>query len=227
MKKRILKESVLLLVVAAMVAVVLAAGVALAKDIKCRGTASCFGTSDADAMTGTRADNQMFGEAGNDTMVGRGGADYLRGDEGADTLYGKVGDEQFLWGGGFDAGGNYDDTSDDVVYGGGGDDFIVGGFAKGGVDHLYGGKGDDTIDAAQKNSDTGVAVTKEIIDCGPGKDTVYYDKGTDDIKHCEIRSPETTTSGHIIAAQAINNDGIGANGVPLPSPSGSEGAGAR
>ena len=222
MKKRVLKESVLLLLSVALVAVVLATGVALAKDIKCRGsTESCFGTSGADTMTGTRADNQMFGEAGNDTMVGKRGADYVRGDEGKDALYGNGGSEQFLWGGGFDAGGNFSDRRDDVVYGGTGDDFIVGGFAKRGVDRLYGEKGDDTIDAAQENSGTGVAVTKEIIDCGPGKDTVYYDKGKDDIKNCEIKNRGTTASGRM-AAQAINNDGVSGNGVPLPAPSEAE-----
>ena len=222
MKKRVLKESVLLLSSVALVAVVFATGVALAKDlIKCGGTASCFGTSGADTIIGTRADNQMFGEAGNDTMVGKRGADYLRGDEGADKLYGNGGSDQFLWGGGFDAGGNYDDRGDDVVHGGTGDDFIVGGFAQSGVDRLYGGNGEDTIDAAQRNSGTSVAVTREVIDCGPGRDTVYYDKGTDEIKHCEIKNPETTTSGHI-AAQAINNDNVRGNGAPLPTPSGSE-----
>jgi Ca2+-binding RTX toxin-like protein len=220
-KRRVLKKSVLLVSSVALVAVVLTTGVALAKDIKCRGTASCIGTSGADTMTGTRADNQMFGEAGNDTMVGKRGADYVRGDEEADTLYGNGGGEQLLWGGGFDAGGNYADRRDDVVYGGTGDDFIVGGFAKSGVDRLYGGKRNDTIDTAQRDSGTGAAVTKEIIDCGPGKDTVYYDKGKDDIKNCEIKNQGTIASGRM-AVQAINNDGVSGNGVPLPTPSGAE-----
>jgi Ca2+-binding RTX toxin-like protein len=221
-KKRVFKKSVLLFSSVALVAVVLATGVALAKDIKCRGsTVSCIGTSGADNMIGTRADNQMFGEAGNDTMVGRRGADYVRGDEDADTLHGNRGGESLLWGGGFDAGGNYADRRDDVVYGDGGDDFIVGGFAKSGVDRLYGEKGNDTIDAAQRNSGTDAAVTKEIIHCGPGKDTVYYDKGKDDIKNCEIKNQGTTTSGRM-AVQAINNDGVRGNGVPLPTPSGAD-----
>jgi Ca2+-binding RTX toxin-like protein len=225
-KHFVLRNRALLLSSMVLVAVVLASGVALAKVIECRGTTSCFGTSRADTMTGTRADNQMFGEAGSDTMVGKGGADYIRGDQGADTISGNRAGEQFLWGGGFDAGGNYDDRSDDVVDGARGADSIVGGFAKRGVDSLYGGRGDDTINTAQRNSGTGAAVTKEIIDCGPGKDTVFYDKGKDEVKNCEIKEQGTATTGRM-AAQAINNDGIGANGVPLPSPSGSEGAGAR
>jgi hypothetical protein len=55
-KKRVLKESVLLLPSLALVAVVVATGVALAKDIKCRGTASCIGASGADNMIGRTAD---------------------------------------------------------------------------------------------------------------------------------------------------------------------------
>ena len=210
----------------ALVALVLASGVALAEVIECRGTTSCFGTNSADTMTGTRADNQMFGEAGNDTMVGKGGADYIRGDQGADTISGRGAGDQFLWGGGFDAGGNYDDGDDDIVDGNSGADTIVGGFAKGGVDRLYGGSGDDSINTAQRDTGTGAAVTKEVIDCGPGTDTVFYDKGTDKVENCEIKNGGTTTSGRM-AVQAINDDGISGNGVPLPSPSGSEGARAR
>jgi Ca2+-binding RTX toxin-like protein len=218
-KKYVLKKRILLSSSMALAALVLASGVALAKDIKCRGTTSCFGTSRADTMTGTRADNQMFGEADGDTMVGKRGADYLRGDRGADILDGNGAGEQLLWGGGFDAGGNYDDRSDDVLNGETGDDNIVGGFAKSGVDDLHGGRGDDTINAAQRNSGTGAVVTKEIIDCGPGRDVVFYDKGKDEVKNCEIKNQGTTTSGRM-AAQSINNDGVSGDGVPLPAPSG-------
>jgi len=91
------------------------------------------------------------------------------------------------------------------------------------VDSLYGGRGDDTINSVQRNSGTGAAVTEEVIDCGAGTDTVYYDKGKDEVKNCEIRNRGTSTSGRM-AVRAINNDGISTNGVPLPSPSGSEGA---
>ena len=86
-----------------LMALVLARGVALAKDIKCGGTTSSFGASRDDTMTGTRADNQMFGEAGDDTIVGKDGADFVRGDQGADILYGNGRGERLLRGGGFDA----------------------------------------------------------------------------------------------------------------------------
>lgn len=34
-----------------------------------------------------------------------------------------------------------------------------------------------------------MVVTKEIIDCGPGNDTVSYDRGVDVVRNCEIRNP--------------------------------------
>jgi len=196
--------------------VLLACGLALAATITCRGTASCFGTDRADTMTGARADDNMFGLAGGDAMRGRGGADYVRGDQGKDKVRGGPGKETSVWGGGFDNGGNFNDGSEDQVYGGGGADTILGGFARSGVDRLYGGDGDDTINAAQRGSGMEVVVTKELIDCGPGRDTVYYDKRKDQIKNCEVRHQGTASSGRMAAA-TINDDGVSGNAVPLPS----------
>ena len=204
----------------ALVAVLFASGVALAKDISCKkGRPSCFGTDRADTIIGTNADNNMFGLAGADVMRGKGGADYVRGDRGPDETRGGAGADTSVWGGSFDDGGNFNDRSDDTVYGGGGADTLLGGFARSGVDHLYGDGGDDTINAAQRNSGMDTTVTKEVIDCGPGRDTVYYDEGRDDVKDCEIKNRGTTVSGRM-AAQAINEDGVAGNAVPLPSPTG-------
>lgn len=218
--KDIVEKSSLLLSSMALVVLLFVGGTALAKDISCRdGRPSCFGTDRADTMTGTRADNNMFGLGGADVIRGREGADYLRGDRGADNARGGAGADTTVWGGGFDDGGNFNDRSDDQVHGGGGGDTVLGGFARSGVDHVYGDGGDDTINAAQRNSETGAAVTKEIIDCGPGRDTVYYDEGRDEVKNCEIENRGTTSSGRM-AAQAINADGVVGNAVPLPSPDG-------
>jgi Ca2+-binding RTX toxin-like protein len=197
-------------------AAMLVCGAALAKDITCRGKTSCFGTDRADTMVGTRADNNMFGLAGKDAMKGRGGADYVRGEQGADEVRGGPGADLTVWGGGFDNGGNFNDRSDDQVYGGGNADTILGGFARSGVDHLYGGDGDDTINAAQRNSGMDVVVTKEVIDCGPGQDTVYFDEGKDEAKNCEIKNQGTASSGRM-ATESINDDGVSGNEVPLPS----------
>ncbi len=211
-----MRKTVLLFVASAGLALLLTCGVALAATIACPGTTSCFGTRYADTMTGTRGDDNMFGLAGDDTMRGRGGADYVRGDQGADVARGGPGADTTLWGGGYDNGGNFDDTSDDRVRGGGGDDTILGGFARSGVDHVYGGEGDDTINAAQRGSDMGVVVTKEIVDCGPGNDTLYYDKGKDEIENCEVMRQGTDSSARM-AAEAINDDGVSGNAVLLSS----------
>lgn len=176
------------------ITVALVCGVAMAATITCPGTASCFGTDDADIMTGTSADNNMFGEGGADMVKGRGGADFIRGDEGEDALRGGAAADT-LWGGSFDAGGNYNDASNDYVRGGSGDDSIIGGFAVGGVDHIFAGQGNDSVNTAQRGARTGVPVTKEIVNCGPGgSDTVYFDRRRDVIRGCEIRRQGTAAS---------------------------------
>ena len=196
-------------------AVLLTSGLALTATITCRGTASCFGTNRDDIMTGTGADNNMFGQRGDDIMRGMGGADYVRGDQGADEIYGASAGDTTLWGGGFDAGGNYDDAGDDRVRGGRGADTIIGGYAKSGVDVLLGDAGDDTVNAAQRSA-RGVRVTREIIDCGPGRDTVYFDRGKDVVaKDCEIRREGTASSARL-AITAIGADGLGREAAPLP-----------
>jgi Ca2+-binding RTX toxin-like protein len=207
------RKSVLLFASMALT-VLLVCGLALAATITCRGTASCFGTNRADTMTGTSADNNMFGKGGDDTMRGRGGADYVRGDQGADVLRGGGAGDTTLWGGGFAAGGDYDDRSDDVVRGGSGPDTIIGGFSRSGVDVLYGDKDNDVVNAAQRSA-RGVRVTKEIIDCGPGRDTVYFDRGKDvAAKDCEIRREGTASSARL-AITAIGADGPGREAAPL------------
>jgi hypothetical protein len=59
------------------------------------------------------------------------------------------------------------------------------------VDRLYGDAGNDAIDASQRQSpNPDVQVTKEIIDCGAGaSDVVYFDKGLDVVKNCEVEHP--------------------------------------
>jgi hypothetical protein len=86
-------------------------------------------------------------------------------------------------------------ASTDYVHGGSDDDSLEGGFEQGGVDRLYGEKGDDGLDVAQRrvflfNHDAPIEVTKEIVDCGPGNDSVHFDKGVDVVKaNCERKYP--------------------------------------
>jgi Ca2+-binding RTX toxin-like protein len=144
----------------------------------------CYGTSMADTMVGSELADHMLGLGGADTMHGNDGSDYLVGDNGSDHIYGDAGNDVWLFGGGNDAS---PDKSDDYVHGGSGDDHLFGGFAQGGVDRLYGEGGNDYIDASQRRNFFG-PVTKEIIDCGAGaSDEVYFDKGLDVVKNCEIK----------------------------------------
>jgi Ca2+-binding RTX toxin-like protein len=170
------------------VVLVVGSGVALAATaINCTANTICVGTSMADTMSGSALIDYMFGKGGADTMHGRGGSDSMQGDNGSDHIYGGTGSDSSLWGGAL-SGSSYTDNSNDYVYGGRGNDNISGGLAQGGVDRLYGEGGNDFIVASQKYQEDFKPVTKEIIDCGAGaSDEIYFDKGLDVVKNCEMK----------------------------------------
>jgi hypothetical protein len=64
-------------------------------------------------------------------------------------------------------------------------------FGQGGVDHLYGGPSHDYINVAKRSfPDPDVKVTKEVVDCRGGEDTVRRDKSKDVLaNHCEPIGP--------------------------------------
>lgn len=149
-------------------------------------TASCSGTNSADTMNGSDVYDLVSGNGGNDTMKGNKGDDVMDGGAGADYVYGGPGDDkdsnmvEGLWGG--------VDSAGDHVYGGGGNDYLKGGgYSEKGVDQLHGGKGDDVVSASQRMSPVPVGISREVIDCGDGTDTVYFDKGIDSVTNCEVR----------------------------------------
>ena len=116
------------------------------------------------------------------------------GGRGEDTVQGGTDPDPFLWGG--EAGpellGPYTDASDDHVYGGAGGDRVLGGYAQGGIDHIYGEDGDDYMETYQRTraAQLGVKITKEIVNCGAGYDTVAFDKDVDEVApNCEARYP--------------------------------------
>ena len=55
-----------------------------------------------------------------------------------------------------------------------------------GDDKLVGGEGNDIINA----HDEPASKWEDDIDCGPGRDTVYFDKGFDKLRsNCEVKKP--------------------------------------
>jgi Ca2+-binding RTX toxin-like protein len=121
------------------------------------------GTGD-DLLVGNASANHLDSGPGNDILKGLAGDDWLRGDDfakgthGHDLLYGGSGND-ILQGG----------PGDDVLYGGDGSDRIEGDAGK---DRIYGGDGDDFIEGDENFP--GLPVSADLIDAGPGRDTVSY-----------------------------------------------------
>ena len=169
------------------VALVFGAGaVALAATVDCTALTPCTGTRNPDTMNGSSGADEMSGRAGGDDMKGNAGADEMEGGLGADKVSGGLGDDsELIWGGeqrGNAAPFTYPDTSNDLASGGRGRDLVYGGFGQGGVDKVLGNEGNDTIVVAQRGFPPGtgeVKVTKEVVGCGEGEDTVYRDRRLD------------------------------------------------
>lgn len=192
-----MKKAVVLLAALA-AALVLASGVAWAATIQCpnRPDSGCEGTTKADTITGTPQPDQIRARGGDDVVNARGGdGDFSIGGGGEDKVRGQAGSDDAIGGsisGDFETGDlKFADSQDDVVRGGDGDDTTVaGGFGRGGRDRLYGGEGDDTMFAAQRGFPFrgDVRINKEIVDCGPGEDTAYIDRGVDEVRdNCETK----------------------------------------
>jgi Ca2+-binding RTX toxin-like protein len=160
----------LLVMMTLIFALMVASGMALAgTPIACSG-GECLGTEGDDSMTGTDGYDLMYGLGGNDNMFGHFGNDDMYGGSGDDFL---LGDEDY----------DFPDTflGNDTLYGDAGNDDLRGGF---GNDKIYGGGGDDFIFAYDRLA---VTTGADVVDCGPGKDTVHYDKEADRLRRCEIK----------------------------------------
>jgi Ca2+-binding RTX toxin-like protein len=174
-------------------ALVLGTGAAaLAAIVDCTAGSVCNGTRNGDIMNGTPRSDEMHGRAGGDDMRGNGGRDEMEGGLGADKVLGRAGADEVVWGGeqnGSASPYTYPEKSSDRTSGGPGADTVYGGFGQGGVDLVFGNGADDTIIVAQRGfpaEDGAVRVTKEVVDCGTGEDTVYRDRGLDIIANdCE------------------------------------------
>lgn len=125
----------------------------------------------ANVVIGRNRTDILTGSAGGDKIVGRQDIDFLYGFAGGDCIYGERGGDII------DAG-----EGDDLVDGGSGNDRIKGGD---GNDRLYGRRGRNRYNAGAGNdrvyARNGVA---EIVECGPGRDTVKADS-RDRLRRCE------------------------------------------
>jgi hypothetical protein len=97
-------------------------------------------------------------------ITGTSRADHLNGTATADVIDGLAGNDSINGGQG-----------NDTLFGGPGNDRLNGGPGK---DKVYGGAGNDTILAADG--------TKDVVDCGPGRDTLIADKSDAVAKNCEL-----------------------------------------
>jgi Ca2+-binding RTX toxin-like protein len=190
------KNRAIVALLAGTLALMLAAGVAWAATVQCQvGAEMCVGTKNPDTITGTSGQDYIRALAGADLARGLGEDDSIVGGRGSDTVKGGNGPDELLWGG--EAGptldGPFTDASDDYTYGGAGNDHLFGGFAEAGVDRVYGEDGGDYIETYQRGRLAelpGVVVTKEIVNCGAGQDTVAFDKDKDEVaQNCEVRYP--------------------------------------
>jgi len=115
-----------------------------------------------DAIDAENGRDRVFGGPGDDAIDGQGDRDTLRGEEGDDRLYG-----------GF---------ADDHLVGGKGDDLLDGNT---GADRFEGEGGDDYIDAMYNERESSRPVV-DVIDCGPGNDTVKANTYDRIKRNCEV-----------------------------------------
>jgi preprotein translocase subunit SecG len=139
-------KRIMLLIASMMLALLLAAGVALAQNgVSKVCNTNCSGTDRDDQLTGTSNRNAIEGRDGADQIDGNGAKDTLNGNRGEDAIYGGNGE--------------------DKLYGGGNDDYMQGGIKS---DYIDTGSGDDVV--AAKDG------FKDQIFCGSDFDRVYVDR---------------------------------------------------
>lgn len=168
-----------------------------AANINCNGTADCIGTPGSDNIRGDRSSNNIFGDGPRGTGP-TGAADNIFGGSGADAIFAQAGDDKV------DAG-----AGDDVVHGGAGNDKIYGGTGNDvcldgddGTDKIDGGPGNDCINGEGANpGPTGADILigssgnddisafqhhstlsdgkRDIIDCGSGFDSAWFNTSID------------------------------------------------
>jgi Ca2+-binding RTX toxin-like protein len=136
----------MLLIASMMLALLVAAGVALAQDgVSKVCNTNCRGTDRDDQLSGTSKRNAIEGRNGADQIEGKGAKDTLNGNLGSDAVYGGNGE--------------------DKIYGGGNDDYMQAGIKS---DYIGTGSGNDVIAAKDGFRDQ--------IYCGSDYDRVHVDR---------------------------------------------------
>jgi Ca2+-binding RTX toxin-like protein len=118
-----------------------------------------IGTDRTDIFTGTNMAEQISGLGAPDRINGRGGNDLVEGDQGSDELG--------------------DGLGQDAVYGGIGKDNLIGQGGDTSRDRFYAGSGDDIVQPFDSPA------VEDVVNCGPGTDTVYADKADTINENCE------------------------------------------
>ena len=159
----------MLLVAAMALALLVAAGVALAQPYGDRPGAQgvtktcptdCDGTAYPDTLYGTNAPNHIEGLGGNESPTF---GDYIPGHGGNDILYGNAGGDRIEGGNGADS-----------IFGGTGEDLLIGGT---GEDRIKGGTGGDIIRVKDGY--------KDVVNCQGGNDDVRNrDPNLDVLRNC-------------------------------------------
>ena len=145
-RKEACVKRTMLLIASMMLALLVAAGVALAQDgVSKVCNTNCRGTDRDDQLSGTSKRNAIKRRNGADQIEGNGAKDTLNGNLGADAVYGGNGE--------------------DKLYGGGNDDYMQAGIKS---DYIRTGSGNEVIAAKDGFRDQ--------IYCGSDYDRVYVDR---------------------------------------------------
>jgi Ca2+-binding RTX toxin-like protein len=212
------RRTVLVLTVMA-AAILLASGVALAKNVRCpnRDHHLCVGTNRSDTMTGTNRSDTIEARGGDDTVFGRGRRDRLFGDGGDDHLDGGPGND--VLDGGPSPGINYEilcgGAGNDVSRESTGYDNYV--FADGWGKDTISGPGDfpsgvsDTVDFS---GDFGFCATAPVtadltIDLGAGKafETAAGENSANTVSWSPAVAGTQTTAGVSVIENAYGGSG--------------------
>ena len=101
-------------------------------------------------------------------IVGTDSGEQIKGTKNAEEIRGLAGADEIT-----------DGLGADFVYGGKGADNLIGYGGDTFADRFYGGPGNDTFQPRD------IPAVKDVVSCGPGKDTVYSDKKDAVAKDCE------------------------------------------